>query len=142
MTCRSSRSRSWATWPNLVLDYAFVRRVDGTARRVFQERWLRANGKVESIPPAAESRRRGSIEGVVAAASEVAYVGAYGVSFGVTFPATLAALAVDAVAPDSVRRGLVEGASAAARDSKEFLGGLVRRASPALDGSPLPAVAG
>ena len=123
---------------NLVLDYAFVRRVDLTARRVFQERWLRANGKVESIPPAPEARRRSSIEGVAAVASEVAYVGAYGVSFGVTFPAALAALAVESVAPDSVRRGFRDGASAASGDSREFLDRLTRAGEPSTKGALVP----
>ncbi len=106
---------------NLVMDYAFVRRSDVAARRVFQERWLRINGKVESIPPAAGSPRRSSFEGVAAVASEVAYVGAYGVSFGVTFPAALIGRAVDSVAPESVKEGFRDGASAASRDSKGLL---------------------
>ncbi len=115
---------------NLVMDYAFVRRVDATARRVFQERWLRANGKVESIAPASESRRRSSVEGLVAVSSEVAYAGAYGVAFGVIFPATLAALAVESVAPEVVLRGFRDGASAATRDSKGFLDGISRQSEP------------
>ncbi|MFO0951731.1 MAG: EcsC family protein [Isosphaeraceae bacterium] len=58
---------------SLVLDYAFVRRVDATARRVFQERWLRARGKVREIPPALQGQRRSSLEGVACVASEVTY---------------------------------------------------------------------
>ena len=126
---------------NLVMDYAFVRRADVAARRVFQERWLRVNGKVESIPPAAGSPRRSSFEGVAAVASEVAYVGAYGVSFGVTFPAALIGRAVDSVAPGSVKEGFRDGASAAARDSK----GLIDRAGLGLGALTIgerPALAG
>jgi len=119
---------------NLVLDYAFVRRADLTARRVFQERWLRANGKVESIPPAAESRRRSSIEGIAAVGSEVAYLGAYGVSFGVTFPAALAALAVESVAPESVLQGFRDGASAARDDSRQFLDRFAKAVEPRENG--------
>jgi EcsC protein family len=106
---------------NLVLDYAFVRRADLTARRVFQERWLQANSKVESIPPSPEFHRRSSIEGIVAVGSEVVYAGAYGVSFGVTFPTILAGLVVESVAPDSVFQGVRDGASAASGDSRKFL---------------------
>ena len=127
---------------NLVLDYAFVRRVDLTARRVFQERWLRANGKVASIEPSPVSKRRSSFEGIAAVASEVAYVGAYGVSFGVTFPATLAALAVESVAPDAVLRGFRDGASAAGGDSREFLDRMARLGEPRADGPPVPAISG
>jgi hypothetical protein len=108
---------------NLVLDYAFVRRADIIARRVFQERWLRANGKVESIPPSPETHRRSSLEGVANVGSELVYVSAYGVSFGATFTATLASLAMNSVAPEIVKRGLQEGASAASRDSHQFLEG-------------------
>jgi hypothetical protein len=127
---------------NLVLDHAFVRRVDATARRVFQERWLRANGKVESIEPAPGFRRRSSVEGIAHVASEVAYAGAYGVSFGVTFPATLAGLAVESVAPPSVLRGFRDGASAAARDSTAFLEKLGRAAEAEANGSLVPALPG
>jgi hypothetical protein len=127
---------------NLVLDYAFVRRADLSARRIFQERWLRANGKVESIPPAAESRRRSSIEGLVAVSSEIAYAGAYGVSFGVTFPATFAALAVESVAPESVLKGFRDGASAATGDSREFLDRLSKAVESQANGVPVPAITG
>jgi hypothetical protein len=109
---------------NLVLDYAFVRRADITARRVFQERWLRVNGKVESIPPDPITHRRSSIEGALNVGSELIYLSAYSVSFGATFSATLAALAVNAVAPESFRKGLIDGADAASRDSRKFLDSL------------------
>jgi hypothetical protein len=48
---------------SILMDYDFVRRVDITARRVFQERWLCDRGKVTEIFPAPESRRRSSLEG-------------------------------------------------------------------------------
>jgi hypothetical protein len=108
---------------NLVLDYAFIRRADITARRVFQERWLRTNGKVESIPPSAQTHRRSSFEGAADVGSEFVYLSAYGVSFGATFSATLASLAVQSVAPEVVKRAIQDGASAASRDSKQFLDG-------------------
>lgn len=111
---------------NLVLDYAFVRRADVTARRVFQERWLRENGKVESIPPVPGTHRRSSIEGVQNLSSEVAYVLSYGVSFGVTFSAVMVGSIAASVAPGSVRRGFADGASVAARDSQRLLDGLGR----------------
>jgi hypothetical protein len=106
---------------NLVLDYAFVRRVDITARRVFQERWLRTNGKVESIPPSPELHRRSSLDGAANVGAELVYLSAYGVSFGATFSATLAGLAVSSIAPEFVRKGFIDGASAAKRDSEQFV---------------------
>jgi hypothetical protein len=108
---------------NLVLDYAFVRRVDITARRVFQERWLRTNGKVESIPPSPELHRRSSLDGAANVGAELVYLSAYGVSFGATFSATLAGLAASSIAPEFVRKGFIDGASAAKRDSEHFLEG-------------------
>ena len=125
---------------NLVLDYVFVRRVDQTARRVFQERWLRANGKVDSIAAASGFRRRSSVEGIASVASEVVYVGAYGVSFGVTFPATLAGLAIESVAPAPVLRGFRDGASAAARDSKGLLAKIGQATEVATNGALVPAL--
>ena len=75
-------------------------------------------------------------------ASEVAYAGAYGVSFGVTFPATLAVLAVEAVAPDSVLGGFRDGASAATRDSKGFLEKVGNVEMPMPNGTPVAAISG
>ena len=42
---------------SVVVDYAYMRRVDFAARRVFQRRWLRRRGKVTVIAPAEVSRR-------------------------------------------------------------------------------------
>ncbi len=125
---------------NLVLDYAFVRRADDTARRVFQERWLRANGKVESIPPAPGFRRRSSVEGLARAGSELAYAGAYGVAFGVTFPASLAGAALASVAPRAALKGLRDGASAAGRDARDVAEGFRHSTRPDA-AMPLPSPA-
>ncbi len=109
---------------NLVLDYSFIRRVDVASRRVFQERWLRTHGKIgDSIPPALISQRRSSLEGVVGVASELTYMGAYGVSFGVTFPVVLAGTLASAVTPATMLQGFRDGAAAALHDSREFLEG-------------------
>ncbi len=127
---------------NLVLDYAFIRRVDQAARRVFQERWLRTHGKIgELIAPAAESKRRSALEGAVGVASELTYMGAYGVAFGVSFPVVMVGSLAAAVAPAAVRQGFRDGVAAASHDAAEFLEGFrhgdaidetVRPAAPAL----------
>ncbi|HWE35358.1 MAG TPA: EcsC family protein, partial [Isosphaeraceae bacterium] len=101
---------------SIFLDYAFVRRVDVAARRVFQERWLRDRGKVESIPPDPISHRRSSLEGVVNVAGELAYTGSYAVGFGVTFPAMLIGTGLTRL-PGSAGAGFRDGAEAAARDA-------------------------
>ena len=36
---------------SILMDYDFIRRVDTTARRVFQERWLKDHGKLDEIHP-------------------------------------------------------------------------------------------
>ncbi len=109
---------------NLVLDYTFIRRVDEASRRVFQERWLRTHGKIgDTIPPALVPHRRSSLEGVVGVASELTYLGAYGVSFGVTFPVVLLGTMASAVTPATLLQGFRDGASAASHDSREFVEG-------------------
>jgi hypothetical protein len=105
---------------SILMDYDFVRRVDITARRVFQERWLKDRGKVEEIFPAAESRRRSSLEGGADLLAQLAYVGSYGIAFGLTLP--LAAIARGAAAHDnSLVRGCKQGARQAAEDADRFL---------------------
>jgi EcsC protein family len=69
-----------------LLNLAFVRRVEITARRVFQERWLEDNGKVHVIKPAAVHARH-LAHGWRGAVGRAAYSGCYAVAFGVTFPA-------------------------------------------------------
>jgi len=123
---------------NLVLDYAFICRVDEAARRVFQERWLRTHGKIgEPILPAAVSQRRSALEGVVGVASELTYMGAYGVAFGVSFPVLVVGNLAAAAAPATVRQGFRDGAAAASHDASEFIEGF--RHGDAIDDSARPA---
>ena len=105
---------------SILMDYDFVRRVDITARRVFQERWLKDHGKVEKIYPAPVSRRRSSVDGVADLLAQLTYVGTYGVAFGVTLP--LALVARKAAAFDNpLVRGFKQGAADAAGDADRFL---------------------
>ena len=68
-----------------LLNLAFMHRVDVTAQRVFQERWLRDNGKVGAIAPASVSARH-LATGWAGALGRVAYSGCYGLGFGVALP--------------------------------------------------------
>jgi len=105
---------------SILMDYDFVRRVDITARRVFQERWLKDRGKLDEIFPAPESRRRSSLEGGVDLLAQMAYVGSYGIAFGITLP--LAVIAQGAASYDnSLVRGCKQGARHAAEDADRFL---------------------
>ena len=75
----------------VVLDYAFMRRVDDAARRVFQERWLRRRGKVLVIPPAEDGLRSQSLSVAWEASREVVYLGSFGMGFVATLPMAAAA---------------------------------------------------
>jgi hypothetical protein len=69
-----------------VLNLNFMHHVDVTARRVFQERWLKDNGKVIEIA-AAESLPRNLALGWSGLAGRALYSTVHKVSFGVTLPA-------------------------------------------------------
>jgi hypothetical protein len=73
-----------------VLNLAFLRRIDITARRVFQERWLEDNHKVRAIKPAPVHERH-LLEGWRGALGRAAYSGTYSVGFGMTLPVCLIA---------------------------------------------------
>ena len=105
---------------SILMDYDFIRRVDISARRVFQERWLKDQGKLEEIHPAAVSQRRSSFEGGIDVASQLVYLGSFGIAFGVAFPVILIARGV-AGFDNSAVRGLKQGAGDATRDAHRFV---------------------
>lgn len=69
-----------------VLNLAFMRKVDETARRVFQECWLKDAGKVQSISPAPVHERNLAV-GWAGALRRVSYAGCYYAGFSVALPA-------------------------------------------------------
>jgi hypothetical protein len=68
-----------------LLNLGFIRRVDNTARRVFQERWLHHNGKIHVIQPAAVHDRH-LAPGWSGALGRAAYSGIYALGFGAALP--------------------------------------------------------
>ena len=68
-----------------LLNLAFMRRIDVTAKRVFQERWLQDNGKVVEIEPAPVHERYLS-QGLTGALGRVVYSGCFGLGFGGALP--------------------------------------------------------
>jgi hypothetical protein len=105
---------------SIMMDYDFVHRVDITARRVFQERWLIDHRKVDRIYPSPVSRRRSSLQGGADLLAQLAYVGSYGIAFGVTVP--LAVIAQGAASFDnSLVRGFKQGAIDACGDADRYL---------------------
>lgn len=69
-----------------VFNWLFMRRVEEAARMVFQERWLRENGKVVHIEPA-EAHARLLSPGWSGALNRLVYLSGYGLGFGVALPA-------------------------------------------------------
>jgi hypothetical protein len=82
-----------------ILNLAFMHRVEITARRVFQQRWLRDNGKIGVIEPAEAPAHR-LATGWRGPLVRVAHSGGYWAGFGVALPVCLVA---------SVFRPLVSG---------------------------------
>jgi len=96
-----------------ISDAAVAEYVGYVAKRSFQERWLRANGKIESIVPDSQfSRTRlGRAKSIVGA---TCYWTSFLVSFVVSYPPLL----LLSLLPESniVSRGCADGRDAAARD--------------------------
>jgi hypothetical protein len=93
------------------LNWLFMRRVDETARMVFQERWLRENGKVEHIEPA-EAPARHLAGGWSGALRRATYAGGYSLGFGATLP-VYAVASLFRPMDNALVRGLRDGATAA-----------------------------
>ena len=93
----------------IIFDNRFLSEIESTARYVMQERWLKDQGKVESIAP---------IEGkteLIASLKEGTYSVAYATGFGLTFPIVLAAKASASILPQPALNGFTDGAVAAAQ---------------------------
>ena len=94
-----------------LLNLAFMHRIDVTARRIFQERWLRDSGKTGEIATA-EVAPRQLATGWIGALGRAAYSGCYFVSFGVTCPIWMVASLFRPM-NNAVTRGVRDGAVAA-----------------------------
>ena len=68
-----------------LLNLSFMHRVDVTARRVFQERWLKDNGKSWGIEPAVESPRD-LAAGLAGITGRAGYLACYCAAFGIALP--------------------------------------------------------
>jgi EcsC protein family len=96
----------------VVLDNAFIHKIELAARCIFQEFWLRENHKVEVIAPRETTRPLATTIGV--SLSRAAYLMAYGLGFGVTLPSLMLSRAGATVLPDTVLEGLQSGGADAA----------------------------
>jgi EcsC protein family len=68
-----------------LLNLSFMKRVDVTSRRIFQERWLKDNGKSQGITPAAESPRVLGVR-LSKLVGRAAYSACYYAGFGAALP--------------------------------------------------------
>jgi hypothetical protein len=84
-------------------------RIDFTARRVFQERRLRAQGKVTRIPPATKPHRHTIAHDAFFLGKEIIYVGSYGSAFILSLPVVAVGAVGAQLLPDPVVRGLRDG---------------------------------
>lgn len=74
-----------------LLNLSMINRVDVTARRLFQERWLKDNDCVDLIEPLVRLESGCDVVKRPGAFVNAAAAAAYGLSFGATFPIYLAA---------------------------------------------------
>ena len=69
-----------------LLNLWVAHRADVTARHLFQERWLRDNGKIDNIEPASNIRPVDSLKGWSGALARAGYGSVYGLCFGAVLP--------------------------------------------------------
>lgn len=84
-------------------------RLDITARRVFQERRLRAQGKVKRIPPATVGHRHSVARDAFYLGREIIYVSSYGSAFILTLPVAAIGAVGTQLLPRPIVRGLQDG---------------------------------
>jgi hypothetical protein len=91
------------------LNYTYMRRVDTTARRVFQERWLRDNGKIDDIEPRAAHALH-LVAGWPGTGRRFVYSTSYGLAFIAALPVCTVATLVRTVS-GSERDGVADALS-------------------------------
>lgn len=109
-----------------LLNLAFMRRVEITARRVFQERWLEDNGKVRVIKPAVVHARH-LLNGWGGALGRAAYSGCYAAAFGAAVPVYILARLVQSTEKSVVE--IVDGAAGVVGSQRSSSAGLAAPAA-------------
>ena len=108
---------------SFIFDNQFMHSVDETARRIFQERWLRDRHLVQSIPPTSIAARKSSYGEVGRALGQGMYcIGAIA-GFGASFPCRFVQHAVGTTR-NPVGVGARHGSNRAVEDARDFLTGL------------------
>ena len=120
-----------------LFDSQFMHAVDETARRIFQERWLRDRAIVTSIAAAPTHQRESSYADVGRAIGQGLYCVGAVTGFGVSFPCRLVQHAFGGPR-NPVGRGARHGSHAAVGDARQFIGGLRESMESSL---PMPRLA-
>lgn len=124
---------------SFLFDCTFMHSVDETARRIFQERWLRDNGRVQAIEPVADVVRKSSFEEFGLALGQLMYTSGAIVGFTATVPAAFVRTLIGR-RPNPIGRGARAGAERAVNDAQEFLAGARKSFDGAgFEGLPTPA---
>lgn len=122
-----------------LLNVGFMHRVDTTARRIFQERWLRDNGKVQAIEPA-EAHPTALVPGLSGSLRRTVYTGSYYIGFGVALPLCILALPLRPMS-NALARGLRDGATAAASAAGHVVGRVRAAKQVSTNGKARPTLA-
>lgn len=115
-----------------LFNLSFLHKINVTAQRVFQERWLRDNGKVDWIEPEFTDRHGTHL------VSRAAYTSCYYLGYGASLPA-FALAAVFAPWAGPLVRGAQEGAAAATRRVGQLVGSQSDGWAPRAAALPSPA---
>lgn len=108
---------------SFLFDSTFMHSVDETARRIFQERWLRRNRGLAAIAPAGEMVRNSSFGEFGLALGQLVYTGGAVVGFVATLPFAVVRT-LSGRRPNPIARGARAGADRAVNDAREFLTGM------------------
>lgn len=119
---------------SFLFDSQFMHAVDDTARRIYQERWLRDRGLVAGIPPAATIARKSSLAEMGLALGQGLYCVGAVAGFAASAPARVLQHAVGS--RGSVGRGARHGSDRAVRDARAFLDGLKTSYEAEVAGEP------
>ena len=111
-----------------VINLLFMTRVEVTARRVFQERWLRDNGKVQHIEPA-EVPAHVLAGGLSGALVRTGYAGCYCLGYGVALPSALLST-VFAPMNNALTRGIRDGAASADQRAEQVVSEMQAQTRP------------
>jgi len=124
------------TAAGFIFDNQFMHSVDETARRIFQERWLRDHGLVQHIAPAPFRTRASSYGELGRALGQGAYCLGAIAGFAVSFPCRFIQHMFGS-SRNPIGMGAKHGSTRAVGDARDFLAGLRESFEDSLEGEVL-----